>query len=1077
MNEIKRISASRPISCFSLTPPFFIRLCRSGALVLIAVCVALGGVAPASAQNTFTWGYITNVWNTTTPAWIGGPSTIWQNPSFPADTANFGGPNATITVADGINLNRINFLTGSTTLAGGTLNLYAVDASLLGTFFVNGGASATISSTIATPLPHMVVKSGAGTLTLTGTSTFSGGITVSAGTLQIGDGGTTGSISGNIANNAALIFNRSDNLAYSGIISGTGTLTKQGTGTLTLTGANTFTGGTAVSAGTLIIGTEGSLVARNGETNGAVGEPGGISVSVLGSASLQTLVGSTITGGNGGSGSDQGGNGGAAITIAATGSVNNAGLVTGGTGGGQFGGQFGGDGGAGILVSGQGTVENSGVINGGRANVIAVTNEGGHGGTGVVFLSGGSLNNTGTISGGSGGSLGVAGNGGHGIAFNSDQTLINLGTISGGHAAQGNYQGGNGGHGVFITDGGILDNSGSLSGGSGSSGAFGSGSNGNGVRVSNLAGSLINRSGGSISGGVVMGDFANSVTLYNGSSITGGLNIGNSTAAALTLTGGSGSQNYSAAVGGTTTLNGQLIKSGTGTWVLDQAFSHTGGTTVTGFGTLAITSDAALGASGNGVTLDNGVLRTDAAMTIDRPVTIATNQVGFINTNGNNVTLSGAIGGNGGFIKQGAGTLTLANASNAQANTRIDPGTLSISSDAHLGQAGGTLFINGGTLQITQNVSASRPVVVFNGSTFATGNRQLVLGGNITGSGGVTFTGFFNQNASGNSDPNLVLTGAGEWTGSTTLRSTATSPVFQIGNFGTTGSLPAGGLVVLDPAGGSSGNVFLAFARSDDYTYDGTISDLVSATNNRGNVIQRGPGTLRFTGNHTYTGTTLVSGGTLIVNSGSTLDNTSGTGSGQVHVGNDPVFSLTSNPANLGGTGRIAGDVRVFVGSTVAPGDGGVGTLTTGSVSFNSIQNSRSRLLIDLNLGSTFNADLLNVFGDVRLGTTVGATLGLNLLNAPSYLEPTTFLIVANDGTDAVSGQFGLVTGLPAGWTYSLDYAFSGIDALGRVGTGNDIAITLSAIPEPSSMLLVGCGIVGLLSRRRRAVGMVAAKR
>ena len=64
-------------------------------------------------------------------------------------------------------------------------------------------------------------KSSAGALILTGTNTYTGGTTVSAGTLQIGDGGTSGSVAGDIVNNARLVFNRSDALTYAGIISGT----------------------------------------------------------------------------------------------------------------------------------------------------------------------------------------------------------------------------------------------------------------------------------------------------------------------------------------------------------------------------------------------------------------------------------------------------------------------------------------------------------------------------------------------------------------------------------------------------------------------------------------------------------------------------------------------------------------------------------------------------------------------------------------------------------------------------------------------------------------------------------------
>jgi autotransporter-associated beta strand protein len=93
------------------------------------------------------------------------------------------------------------------------------------------------------------------------------------GTLQIGNGGTTGTLSSyntndgtltlsTLTNNGTLIFNRSDGYTYSGVLSGSGVVEKQGGGTLTLTGASTYTGGTTISAGTLSVG--------SGSTTGSI---------------------------------------------------------------------------------------------------------------------------------------------------------------------------------------------------------------------------------------------------------------------------------------------------------------------------------------------------------------------------------------------------------------------------------------------------------------------------------------------------------------------------------------------------------------------------------------------------------------------------------------------------------------------------------------------------------------------------------------------------------------------------------------------------------------------------------------
>ena len=99
-----------------------------------------------------------------------------------------------------------------------------------------------------------LVKSGSGRLVFSGANTLSGPIQINAGTLEIGNGGTTGSISPTsaITNDATLVVNRSNDLVLSNRIAGSGTLVKQGAGMLTLTNnANAYSGGIVIENGTV----------------------------------------------------------------------------------------------------------------------------------------------------------------------------------------------------------------------------------------------------------------------------------------------------------------------------------------------------------------------------------------------------------------------------------------------------------------------------------------------------------------------------------------------------------------------------------------------------------------------------------------------------------------------------------------------------------------------------------------------------------------------------------------------------------------------------------------------------------
>ena len=122
---------------------------------------------------------------------------------------------------------------------------------------VVGGVTYTVAGLLTST--EMLTKSGAGTLVLTGANVAVNDKQVDAGILQVGNGGTSGTLTGNVLNNATLAFDRSDDIAYGGVISGTGQLIKQGAGKLTLSGANTYTGATFVNGGTLEISADANL--------------------------------------------------------------------------------------------------------------------------------------------------------------------------------------------------------------------------------------------------------------------------------------------------------------------------------------------------------------------------------------------------------------------------------------------------------------------------------------------------------------------------------------------------------------------------------------------------------------------------------------------------------------------------------------------------------------------------------------------------------------------------------------------------------------------------------------------------
>ncbi|MBB4954473.1 outer membrane autotransporter protein [Agrobacterium vitis] len=143
----------------------------------------------------------------------------------------------------------------STTIEAGTLT--GNTASLTGDIVNNAALvfDQTTTGTYASEISGTgsLTKIGSGTLILTGDNTYSGGTLISEGTLQIGDGGTTGSIQGNVVNNATLVFNRSGIYDFPGTITGSGAVTMTGGSTVNFTSAGGYTGDIVISGSSLVL--------------------------------------------------------------------------------------------------------------------------------------------------------------------------------------------------------------------------------------------------------------------------------------------------------------------------------------------------------------------------------------------------------------------------------------------------------------------------------------------------------------------------------------------------------------------------------------------------------------------------------------------------------------------------------------------------------------------------------------------------------------------------------------------------------------------------------------------------------
>jgi fibronectin-binding autotransporter adhesin len=926
-----------------------------------------------------------------------------------------------------------------------------------------------------------LIKTGTGTLTLSGNNTFSGATTISAGTLAMGSAtglsanstltiasaGTldvngfsitmdgllgTGTINNNGATPSTLTTGAGNaSTQFDGVIAnGTNTiaLTKTGTGTLTLTGVNTYSGTTTIANGTVSVanpgiggnlGTATTPIILGDSTNKGT-------LAYTANADLLFTRGFDV---NAGGGQMNITSPGKTLTLQ-TGAITTTGTFTvGGAGNAVVSSVISGSGGftkantGSLILSGANTYTGDTTISTGTLQLGTATAIPSGTGKGNVIVNGTlDLNNFAVTLNGLSGSGTVTNTLGSPIALTlgGNNASANFsGTLQDGAGTTSLIKIGTGTQtlsGINTFSGDTTLSTGTLK--IGNNAALPSGS-GKGNLTLAAAGILD------------LNDFDQTLNGLTGSGL-----ITNNAGASL-LTTGANNQ--------TSTFTGNiqdglgtigLTKTGTGTLSLSGNNTFSGATTISA-GTVTLGSDTALSAAssltiGNAGTLDlngriiaidglagTGSLTNNSAT----PVTLTTGSSGGSGTFGG--TLNDGLGTIA-LIKTGAGTVTLTNANTYSGGTLVTGGLLAITADAALGVLPatpnpGNITLNGGGLSATNTFTLSPNRGITLGPATGSGSATLDTALNQT----LTYAGVIANNATGTGSliktgtGTLTLGGANTYTGDTTI----TAGAIQIGN---DLALPGGsgkgnvsltGIldlndhdIAINGLTGTGtvtnthlGSASIAVGNNDQTsTFSGTLQDGIGTTD----LTKTGTGTLTLSGTSTYTGTTLVSVGTLLVNG--SLGNTA---------------TAVASGATLGGTGNLGGNVTV--NGTLAPGPlNAIGTLGMNSLDLVDTYSVQWN-------GLTDTIDNINVSNLLKLGS--GSTLMFSSIGGT--LTQSAYIFATYGSLDSSLNQFGTVSNLPVG--YTIDYHYG----LGM----NQIALV---IPEPNAAGLAVVGTLLLLAQRRR---------